>query len=141
VAARSGNGGLLERARVRLIVALVTLAACQGGEGARGFAIPGDEGSRILVEVLNASGKPGLARAGTRQLRRAGIDVVNFGNAPTEPIDSTRILVRRGSVASGEQVRRVLKVGKVVLRPDSTRLLDVSVLLGTDFSPRLDLHP
>ena len=117
------------------------MAACQGGEGARGFAIPGDEGTRILVEVLNASGKAGLARAGTRLLRRAGIDVVTFGNAPIEPIDSTRILVRRGSVAAGEQVRRVLKVGKVVLRPDSTKLLDVSVLLGTDFSPRLDLHP
>ena len=119
---------------------LVALAACRRGNEAPGFAIPGDEGSRILVEVLNASGKPGLARAGTRLLRRAGIDVVNFGNAPTE-IDSTRILVRRGSVTAGEQVRRVLKVGKVVLRPDSTKLLDVSVLLGTDFSPRLDLHP
>ena len=141
MAARSGNGGLLERARVSLIVALVALAGCQGGESARGFAIPGDEGTRILVEVLNASGKSGLARAGTRQLRRAGIDVVNFGNAPAGPIDSTRILVRRGSVAAGEQVRRVLKVGTVVLRPDSTKLLDVSVLLGTDFSPRLDLHP
>lgn len=93
------------------------------------------------MEVLNASGKPGLARAGTRLLRRAGIDVVNFGNAPIETIDTTRILVRRGSVAAGEQVRRVLQVGKVVLRPDSTKLLDVSVLLGTDFPPRLDLHP
>ena len=141
MAARSGNGGLLERGRVSLIVTLLALAACQGGAGAHGFAIPGDEGTRILVEVLNASGKAGLARAGTRLLRRAGIDVVTFGNAPIEPIDSTRILVRRGSVAAGEQVRRVLKVGKVVLRPDSTKLLDVSVLLGTDFSPRLDLHP
>jgi hypothetical protein len=74
-------------------------------------------------------------------LRRAGIDVVNFGNAPPGAIDTTRILVRRGSVAAGEQVRRVLKVGKVVLRPDSTKLLDVSVLLGTDFSPRLAFHP
>jgi hypothetical protein len=141
LAPRFRNGGLLERARLCLIVGLVALVGCQRGNEAPGFAIPGDAGSRILVEVLNASGKPGLARAGTRLLRRAGIDVVNFGNAPSETIDSTRILVRRGSVAAGEQVRRVLKVGKVVLRPDSTKLLDVSVLLGTDFSPRLDLHP
>jgi hypothetical protein len=140
LAPRSRNGLLLERARLRLIVGLVALAACRRGNEAPEFAIPGDEGSRILVEVLNASGKPGLARVGTRLLRRAGIDVVNFGNAPTE-IDSTRILVRRGSVTAGEQVRRALKVGKVVLRPDSTKLLDVSVLLGRDFSPRLDLHP
>ena len=77
------------------------------------------------------------------QLRRAGVDVVSYGNAPegTGLLDSTRILVRRGNVAAGERVRRVLKVGVVVLRPDSTKLLDASVLLGADFTPRLDFHP
>lgn len=96
-----------------------------------------------MVEVLNASAKPGLARAGTRLLRRAGIDVVNFGNAPASigRLDSTRILVRRGDLSAGERVRRAMKVGKVVFRPDSTKLLDVSVLLGADFTPRLEFHP
>ena len=95
------------------------------------------------MEVLNASGKPGLARAGTRALRRAGIDVVSFGNAPAAlgTLDSTRILVRRGAIAAGERLRSILKAGTVRLQPDSTLLIDASVLLGSDFSLRLDFHP
>ena len=96
-----------------------------------------------MVEVLNASGKPGNARVGTRVLRRAGIDVVYFGNAPATLgiSDSTRIIVRRGSKDLGEAVRRALGVGRVEVQLDSTRLLDASVLLGADFAPRQDFHP
>jgi len=107
--------------------------------------VPGEgrAAPRVTVAVLNASGRPGLARIGTRVLREAGIDVLTFGNGadPKGPLDSTRILVRRGSVAVGERIRRALNAGKVVLDPDSTLLLDASVLLGTDFSPHLPLHP
>ena len=103
----------------------------------------GSAAPRVTVAVLNASGRPGLARLGTRVLRDAGIDVVTFGNAgdAKSPLDSTRILVRRGPAAAGERIRRALGVGKVVMDPDTTLLLDASVLLGSDFSPRLPLHP
>ncbi len=94
--------------------------------------------------MLNGSGKPGLARVGTRVLRRAGIDVVSFGNT-TEGIgalDSTRIVVRRGGSDVGKRVRAALGVGRVEIRADSVRLLDASVLLGADFAPtRLEFHP
>jgi hypothetical protein len=92
------------------------------------------------VEVLNASGRPGLARIGTRVLRQAGIDVVYFGNAGAAA-DSTRIVVRRGTAAVAERVRAALKIGRVAVELDTTRLLDVSVFLGADFAPRLDFHP
>lgn len=99
----------------------------------------------MTVEVLNASGKSGLARTGTRMLRSAGLDVVNYFTAPGNigTLDSTRILVRRGGLSAGEVVRKALKLGTVVLRPDSTRLVDVSVLLGGDFAARapVELHP
>jgi hypothetical protein len=86
---------------------------------------------------------------GTRVLRRAGIDVVYFGNAsgPDTGLDSTRILVRRGSAELGERVRSALGSGRVQVDHDSSRLLDVSVLLGADFAaapPRsssFDFHP
>lgn len=101
--------------------------------------------------MLNASGKPGLARVGTRVLRRAGIDVVSVGNAPgtgapgtgaAGTLDSTRIVVRRGGSDVGKRVRTALGVGRVEIRPDSARLLDASVLLGADFAPtRLEFHP
>lgn len=84
-----------------------------------------------------------MARAATRALRQAGIDVVDFGNAPASVghLDTTRILVRRGEPSVGQRVERALGAGRVRLAIDSTLLLDVSVLLGADFSPPLELHP
>ena len=132
-----------------LLVAFATVA-CHGERAPHALPIPGESGDRIVVEVLNASGRLGLARSGTRLLRRAGIDVVSFGNAPAAggaragggpPLDSTRILIRRGPVAVGERIRQALGVGIVLVRPDTTRLLDASVFLGSDFRPRAELHP
>ena len=142
MAAPPRNGGVLERVGFALVGLLSALAAC-GRDAAPAHAVPGDRGPAIVVEVLNASGKPGNARVGTRVLRRAGIDVVYFGNAPAALgiIDSTRIIVRRGSADVGERVRRALGRGRVEVQVDSARLLDASVLLGADFAPRQDFHP
>jgi hypothetical protein len=105
--------------------------------------VPGDGAEPLAVEVLNATGRDGLARAGTRMLRRAGIDVVYFGNAPAAlaGLDSTRLVVRRGATDVGERVRRALGVGRIVVEHDGARLVDVSVILGADFAPRLEFHP
>lgn len=142
----SGNGGFLERARAILAVLALTLACGHAAEQRPAFAVPGDQAGaeRVEVEVLNASGKSGVARTATRVLREAGIDVVAIGNAPggsTVRLDSTRIVVRRGPPSNGERVRRALKVGRVVIEPDTTRLLDVSVFVGADFTPPLEFHP
>jgi hypothetical protein len=128
-----------------LSVLLVALASCRGeGAGQTGFVIPGEPGPRVTVEVLNMSAEPGRARIATRVLRRAGIDVLGYGTAPAPLglLDSTRIVVRRGTAAVGERVRRALGVGRVAVVLDSAKLLDVSVLLGADFTPpRLNFHP
>lgn len=134
----------MEFARLALTASLLGPLACREQRSRpTAFPIPGETGPRITVEVLNATGKDGLAKAGTRLLRRAGIDVVTFGNAPAEVagLDSTRIILLRAGPGIGDRVRRELGVGKVVIQLDSTRLLDASVLLGADFTPRLDFHP
>jgi hypothetical protein len=95
---------------------------------------------RITVEVLNASGRAGLARGATRLLRRQGLDVVFFGNADTAA-DSTRIMVRRGDPGAGRDVRDALGMGRVTIQPDTLRRVDVSVTLGRDFRIRGDVHP
>jgi hypothetical protein len=125
------------------LAASVAAVGC-GGDGTRAHPIPGDGGPALLVEVLNANGRAGDARVGTRLLRQAGIDVVYFGNAPESGLDSTRIIVRRGGPNVGERVRAALGKGRVEVALDSSRLLDVSVLLGADFTPSgstFDLHP
>ena len=76
-------------------------------------------------------------------LRRAGVDVVSFGNAPAALglLDSTQIVVRRGPPAVGDRVRKALGGGRVIVALDSAKLLDASVFLGADFTPRLEFHP
>jgi hypothetical protein len=117
-----------------LLAAAVVVAGC-GGDSKQTHPIPGDRGPAITVEVLNANGRAGDARIGTRLLRRAGMDVVYFGNASESGLDSTRIIVRRGAQKVGERVRAVLGRGRVEVQLDSAKLLDVSVLLGLDFHP------
>jgi hypothetical protein len=97
------------------------------------FDIPAG-GRGIVVEVLNGSGRSGLARLGVRRLRRLGFDVVYFGNA--EPaMDTTQVLLRRGDIHAAERVRNALGVGRIVTRVDTLRRVDVTVILGPDFHP------
>jgi LytR cell envelope-related transcriptional attenuator len=103
------------------------------------YAVPSPD-HRVQVEVLNGSRRPGAARGATRLLRQRGLDVVFFGNA-NRLVDSTQILVRRGDPANGRAVRAALGVGRVVVDPDTLRRVDVSVVLGQDFRPKLELHP
>jgi hypothetical protein len=126
-----------------LIIAAALLAAVILGlvlrrpPGAPGSAprrvIPG-ESDRVVVEVLNASGRVGLARAATRRLRDAGLDVVYFGNDDANDLDSTAVLLRRGGAAAAERVVEALGVGTVRAAPDPARLVDVTVRLGADFA-------
>ena len=103
------------------------------------FDIPtGDR--RLVVEVLNGSGRNGLGRLGTRRLRRMGLDVVYFGNAEAL-FDSTRVIVRRGGRDRADRVRSALGTGQVVVQLDTLRRVDVSVILGRDYHPDEDGRP
>jgi hypothetical protein len=102
------------------------------------YAVPAP-GQRIRVEVLNGTRRPGFARIATRALRGRGLDVVFFGTGPA--VDSTRILVRRGDSGQGRDVADALGAGRVFIQADTLRRVDVSVLLGADYRPRLTLHP
>lgn len=92
-----------------------------------------------VAEVLNGTGRTGLARMATRLLRSHGIDVITYGNGDSSA--RTLILVRRGNQRRARLVRSALGVGEIREEPDSTRRVDVTVLLGTDFAPELPLHP
>jgi hypothetical protein len=95
---------------------------------------------RVQVEVLNGTRTQGAARTATRILRGHGLDVVFLGNADSLA-DSTRIIVRRGNPDRARYVADALGAGKVVVETDTFRRVDVTVILGDDFKPRLELHP
>jgi hypothetical protein len=69
-------------------------------------------------------------------LRRRGLDVVFYGNAEAA-VESTRVIVRRGDQGTGQYVRHAIGAGRVVVEPDSLRRVDVSVILGLDFRPKV----
>ena len=119
--------------RVRRVLLVGLLVGCrERAPSPAAFQEP--SGPRVLVEVLNASGVPGLAREGTRHLRQQGLDVVFFGNAD-QAVDSTEVLVRRGNGSAGARVARALGLGAVRRVEDTLRRVDVTVLLGRDYRP------
>ncbi len=85
------------------------------------------------VEVLNASGRSGLARDVTERLRAAGFDVVYYGNAERGTPDTTLVLARRGDDGAARRVASALGVDRVDSRAAPGRMVDVSVVLGKDW--------
>lgn len=90
---------------------------------------------RATVEVLNASGISGLARRATEQLREAGFDVLTYENArPGTPPDTSVVLDRSGETSRARAVADLLSIPVVRTEVDSTAMLDVTVILGRDWS-------
>ncbi|MGH7524213.1 MAG: LytR C-terminal domain-containing protein [Gemmatimonadales bacterium] len=96
-----------------------------------------------MVEVLNAGGPPGAARVGTLLLRRARLDVVAFGNAAPALAHQLQneVMVRRGDTTGVGRVIAVLGSAQVVDALDSTRMVDLTVLLGRQFVPPAGTPP
>jgi len=110
------------------------------GRADRPYPIPG-EGQRVVVEVQNATGIGGLARAVTGRLRERGIDVVSFGTASIDTLTTTIIYLRRGDPGLAHRVRDALGLGEVIVEEDEKLLLDVSVYLGRDAADLIGLEP
>jgi hypothetical protein len=91
-------------------------------------------GVRIRVEVLNATRVRGLARRATMHLRDRGFDVVSVGTS-RDSHDSTLVLDRSGHPEWAELVAKALGGARVEAAPDSSRYLDVTVLVGATWLP------
>ncbi|MDQ3950156.1 MAG: LytR C-terminal domain-containing protein [Gemmatimonadota bacterium] len=92
---------------------------------------------RIRVQVLNATSTRGLARRTTVFLRDRGFDVVEVATAP-QSRDSTLVIDRSGHPEWAQLVARALGGVQVEARPDSSRYLDITVLVGRDWTPPSD---
>ena len=92
-------------------------------------------GTRVVVRVVNATGIRGLARRATLWLRDFGYDVVDFDSAPKLARSETIIEVHTGHEAWGDRVRKALGVGRVITHPDTSRYVDLTVFVGSDWQP------
>jgi hypothetical protein len=94
---------------------------------------------RVRVEVINTTKVHGLARRATRYLRDQGFDVVSEGTM-SGPGDTTLVLDRTNHRAWAANVAHSLSAAggvpvRVESRPDSSRYVDVTVLLGAQWHP------
>ena len=148
----AGSGPPRRRRYGRIILVLLILAvvAATVWFGVRAFSNPAEpsvpedarapEGVRIKVEVLNATKTRGLARKATDLLRDRGFDVVGSGNDSEQRTKSV-VYDRSGHPEWARLVGRAMNA-PVVSRPDSSRYLDVTVLIGADWRPPpLPFHP
>jgi len=89
---------------------------------------------RVRVEVLNATTTHGLARTATDVLRDRGFDVVGTGNARGFDSTASIVLDRVGNRQMAEQVALALGIARVESRRDPKLILDVTVVLGKDWT-------
>ena len=91
---------------------------------------------RVKVEVLNRGGRSGVAREATGALRDLGFDVVYYGNAGTFTEDSSVVLDRVGRLEAARWAADALGVLHVRSEPDSSRYVDITVVLGPEWTLR-----
>jgi len=95
---------------------------------------------RATVEVLNGSGKQGLARLATERLRDAGYDVVQFGNA-SRTTRKSYVLDRIGKREVAAAIAAKLGIDSSRTLVDTTRFVDATVVLGKDWPPHRAAPP
>lgn len=96
--------------------------------------------TRIKVEVLNASTTKGLARRATFFLRDRGFDVVAIGTTTQQRAET--IVVDRSRHPDWARLIANAMGATVLSRPDSSRYVDATVLVGASWRPPAEpFHP
>lgn len=110
------------------------VAGSVGSLGRAGADARAPDGVRIKVEVLNASRTTGLARHATMHLRDHGFDVVETGTI-VEQLQNTLVIDRSGHPEWASAIAKAMGGAATESRPDSSRYVDVTVLIGSTWRP------
>jgi LytR cell envelope-related transcriptional attenuator len=92
------------------------------------------DSARVRVQVLNGTKVRGLARRATQLLRDRGFDVVETGTI-SDSRDTTLVLDVSGHPDWANRVAKLFPPSRVQARTDSSRYLDVVVVLGASWRP------
>jgi len=92
-------------------------------------------GGRVRVEIQNGGGVTGMASEATERLRPAGFDVVEFGNLrPFDPDRPSVVIDRVGRSDYAQAVAKALGIDNVQSKPNPNLYVDVTVVLGREWS-------
>lgn len=87
----------------------------------------------ISVEILNGTGRTGLARRTAERYENFGFEVLQVGNAESSAVEQTVVLDRRGFGDLAEQAAEIISARRVVVDVDMESVADVTIILGGDF--------
>lgn len=119
------------------VAAAATAAAVparRAGRATHAVTRSGTSTPRVRVQVLNATRIRGLGRRAMLYLRDQGFDVVEVGTTSATR-DTTLVLDRSRHREWAQNVATSLGPARVESRPDSSRYLDVTVLVGSSWRP------
>ena len=88
--------------------------------------------SEFRIEVLNGTGKQGLAHAAKRGLLRRGIDVIEVGNADHFSYEQS-VLIARKPGTDVELLGKAIGCRNVVEQLSGDGLEDATLILGSDY--------
>ena len=121
-----------------LVGALLAVATATALPARKGLRRSADRAAasdpRVRVQVLNATRTRGLARRAMLYLRDQGFDVVEVGTTAATR-DTTLVLDRSRHPEWARNVATSLGTARIETRPDSSRYLDVTVLVGSSWRP------
>ncbi len=90
--------------------------------------------SNVVVEIFNASGKTNLAGQMRRALTKNSFDVIKIGNYPAESkYEKTLVIDRMGTLSKAQQIAALIGAKEIITKIDSTRGVDVTVIIGRDW--------
>ena len=86
----------------------------------------------IRIQLLNGSGRPGLAGELASYLRDGGFDVLEVSNADRSDYKFTLVVGRTEAPEPGRIVAEYLGTRHVIQQIGSQELIDVTVIVGRD---------
>jgi hypothetical protein len=86
----------------------------------------------IRIELLNGSGRPGLAGELASYLRDGGFDVLDVSNADRSDYRSTLVVNRTETPESGRIVAEYLGTRHLIRQVGTQEMIDVTVIVGRD---------
>jgi hypothetical protein len=120
---------------IGFVAAAATAAALPARRSlARSVIRSGPTTPRVRIQVLNATRTRGLGRRAMLYLRDQGFDVVEVGTTSISR-DTTLVLDRSSHPEWARNVATSLGEARVESRPDSSRYVDVTVLVGSSWRP------
>jgi hypothetical protein len=86
----------------------------------------------IRIELLNGSGRAGLAGELASYLRDGGFDVLEVSNADRADYRTTLVVNRTAATEPGRVVAEYLGTRHVIQQISSQEMIDVTVIVGRD---------